>query len=162
MKSVVPINTPNNTLNFLPADSNGWELRSIAVAASFALADGGLLSAEVSGSATTGNAIASAATTANGQNVIGILSERIATTDTDYATAGKRKLVWVPVTKRAQARFKVGAGTLTAADVNRVVSIHSDSLSLAVDTNGLGAIITEYIDANYGLCTFDVPNAVTA
>lgn len=162
MQSVTPINTPNNTLNFLPSDSNGWELRAIPMAASFALADGGLVSAEVSGSATTGNAIAAAATSANGQNVIGILAERIAATDTDYATAGKLKQVWVPVTKRAQARFKVGAGTFTAADINRVVNIHTDSLSLAVDTNGLGAVITGYIDANYGLCTFDVPVAVTA
>lgn len=161
MQSVTPINTPNNTLNFLP-NTGDWELRSIPMAASFALADGGLVAAQVSGSTTTGNAIAAASTSANGQNIIGILAERIASTDSDYATAGKLKQVWVPITKRATARFKVGAGTFTAIDVNKVVAIHSDSLSLAVDTLGLGAVIVGYIDASYGLCSFDVPVAVTA
>jgi len=102
------------------------------------------------------------ATNASGANFQGILAEKIATTDTDYATAGKLKLVWVPTDKVATAFFKVGAGTFTAVDVNKVVSFHSDSLGLAVDTAGLGAVIVGYISASRGLCKFTVPDTVTA
>jgi len=34
----------------------------------------------------------------------------------------------------AEAEFKVSAGTFTAADVNKTVAFHTDSLGLAVDT----------------------------
>lgn len=102
------------------------------------------------------------ATNSTGQNFVGILAEVIATTDADFATAGKQKNVWVPVSKLARAKFLVGAGTFTLADVHRVCNFHTDSLSLAVDTNGLGAIIEEYIDATHGVCSFNVGNVVTA
>jgi hypothetical protein len=62
----------------------------------------------------------------------------------------------------SRAKFKVGAGTFTAVDVNKVVSFHSDSASLAVDTQGLGAIITKYVNASEGQCSFNVPNTLTA
>lgn len=161
MQSVTPVNQVNNTQNFYPADGN-WEIARLPFKASVAITDGYLVAYEVSGSSPTGYLTLAPATSANGQNVVGILQEKISATDTDYATAGKLKNVLIPKTKRAQCRFKVGAGTFTAADVGRVCNIHTDSASLAVDTNGLGAQITGYIDSSYGLCTFDVPLAVTA
>lgn len=161
MQVATPINTPNNTLYFTPL-FGGWELRKIPMKASTEMKDWVAIGAEVSGSTTTGNATLMPTTNANGQNFIGILAERIASTDTDYATAGKLKLVFVPKEKTSAAKFKVGAGTFTAADINKVVAFHTDSASLAVDTAGAGAIISWYIDANYGICTFNVPNATTA
>lgn len=156
MQSVTPINTPNNTQNFWP-NTGEWELQAIPMAASFALVEGGLVSTEVSSNTTTGNASASAATNANGKNIIGILAEAIAATDSDYATAGKLKQVWVPKSVYATAYFTVGAGTFAANDINKLVSIHSDSKSLAVDTIGNGAVIRGYISATRGLCSFDCP-----
>jgi len=161
MQSVTPINTVNNTLNFFPADGN-WEIRRIPMKASVEIVDGYAVGAEVSGSSPTGYATLMGTASTNGANFIGILQEKITSTDTDYATAGKLKNVLVPTTKYAKSRFKVGSGTFTAADVNRVCQFHSDSASLAVDSNGLGARITDYIDSSYGLCSFDVPLAVTA
>ena len=99
--------------------------------------DGCLVAVEVSGSSPTGNLTIAAQTNANGQNVVGILQEPIASTDADYATAGKMKYVWIPTSPEAEMTFKVGAGTFTAADVGRICSIHTDSKSVAVDTNGL-------------------------
>jgi hypothetical protein len=161
MQSVTPINTPNTTTAFVPVQG-GWELRKIAMKASQAIADGCAVAVEVSGSSPTGYACLMPTTTSSGQNFVGILAEKIATTDADYATAGKLKSVWVPVDKTSEAVFTVGSGTFTAADVGRVCQFYSDSASLAVDTNGLGAIITKYISATKGQCSFNVPNAVTA
>lgn len=161
MQSVTPINTPNNTLNFYPAFW-GWELRAIRMKASTAMIDWAAIWVEVSWSTTTWNATLMPATNANGQNFVWILAEEISTTDTDYATAGKLKQVWIPVDRAATARFKVWAWTFTAADIWKVVSFHSDSASLAVDTAWAWAIITGFINSSYGLCTFNVPNATTA
>jgi hypothetical protein len=65
---------------------------------------------------------------ASGADFLGILVETIATTDTDYATAGKLKSVWVPNTPYARAFFTVGAGTFTAADVFKTVAVTSGGL----------------------------------
>lgn len=140
-KAVTPVNSPNNVRNFYPADDK-WELKRMPIAASVAMVDGTALRVEVSGSSPTGNLIAAAQTNANGQNFAGILAEPIVSTDSDYATAGKLKGVRVPKTLDAEAFFSVGAGTFTAADVGRVCSVHTDYKSLAVDTNGTGAIIS--------------------
>lgn len=162
MQSVTAINTPNNTRNFLPV-GDGWVLKQIAMKASTAIGDGTAVGVEVVSNTTTGFATLMPATNAAGGNFIGILAEKISSTDSDYATAGKLKNVWVPINKAVStARFTVGAGTLAANDVNKVVSFHSDSKSLAVDTQGAGAIITSFIDANTGTCVFDVANTVTA
>lgn len=161
MQSVTPLNQVNNTLNFYPVDGN-WEIRRLPFKASTAITDGYAVAYEVSASNPTGYLTLMPTTNANGQNFVGILQEKIAATDTDYATAGKLKNVLVPTTKHALARFKVGAGTFTAADVGRVCNFHTDSGSLAVDTNGAGAVIRGYIDSSYGTCSFDVANATTA
>ena len=97
-----------------------------------------------------------------GSDFIGILAEPIVATDTDYATAGKLKGVWVPKAMTASAFFTVGAGTFTAADVFRTVEVHSDSKSLAVDTKGKGARIVEYISSTRGRCVFSLPQTETA
>jgi hypothetical protein len=131
--------------------------------ASTAMVVGSAIGVEIATNTTTGYATLMPATNANGANFIGILAEKISTTDTDYATAGKSKQVWVPIHKNiATAYFTVGAGTFTAVDENKVVSFHSDSKSLAVDTQGAGAIIKKYINSTTGICVFDVPNTVTA
>lgn len=162
MQSVTPINAPNTTTYFEPISSTGWELRKIAMKASTAMSDGAAIWVEISSNTTTGNATLMPATNASGGNFIGILAEKISTTDTDFATAGKLKLVWIPTNLASRAKFKVWTWTFTLVDVNKVVSFHSDSLSLAVDTQGLWAIITKYVDANTGHCAFTVPNTVTA
>lgn len=161
MLSVTPINTPSNSQNFVCADGN-WELRNIAMKASTAMTDGYAIAYEVSASNPTGYATLAATTQANGQNIIGILAEKISSTDSDYATAGKLKKVWVPTSKRAQAFFKVTGGTFTAADVGRVCALTSGAAGLDVDTNGAGAQITGYISSTQGRCTFDVPLTTTA
>lgn len=160
---VTTINTPNVTSNFEPIGrGTKWEILALPMKASSAMVPGTLVSVEVSGSSPTGYLCKAATTNANGQNIRGILIDTIATTDSDYATAGKLKNVAVPTTTSAEAYFTVGAGTFTAADVGRVCNIHTDSISLAVDTNGLGAVITGYISATRGVCDFSVAKVVTS
>jgi hypothetical protein len=132
------------------------------IVASVAMQEWALLRVWVTASSPTGNLILAVATNATGQNVAGILAEPIATTDSDYATAGKLKGVWVPKTEDAEAFFTVGAGTFTLADVGRMCSVHTGGLSLAVDTNWAGAVISWYISASRGKCRFAVPNVVTS
>lgn len=161
MQAVTPLNQVNNTRNFYPADGN-WEEKLLPFKASVEISDGFAVGTEISGNTTTGYVTLMPATNANGANFRGILIEKISSTDADYATAGKLKKVMVPTTNFAQARFKVGAGTFTAADIGKVVAFHSDSGSLAVDTAGAGAEITAYEDASYGKCMFSVARTVTA
>lgn len=160
-KSVAGINTYNNTGNFYPANDL-WVSKQYPFKASTAWVDGCLVAVEVSGSSPTGYLTIAGTTNANGQNVVGILMETIASTDSDYATAGKMKYVWIPTSPEAEMKFKVGAGTFTAADVGRICNIHTDSKSVAVDTNGLWVEITGYTDANYGTCKILSGKAVTA
>lgn len=161
MRSVTGINIPNETRYFVPLGTD-WELRQIPMKASVAISDGCAIGVEISSNTTTWYATKMPATNASGGNFIGILAEKISSTDDDYATAGKLKLVSIPKSKTATAKFLVWAGTFTAVDINKVVNFHSDSLSLAVDTQGLGAVITGYIDATHWICKFTVPDTVTA
>jgi hypothetical protein len=161
MQSVTPINTPNTTTKFLPS-FGGWELRKLPMKASTAMTDWAAIWVEIVSNTTTWNNTLMPATNASGANFQWILAEKIATTDTDYATAWKLKLVWVPVDKTSVAKFTVWAWTFTAVDVNKVVSFHSDSASLAVDTQGLWAIIVWYINSTTWICAFNTPATVTA
>lgn len=160
-KAVTALNAPNQTRNFYPAD-NKWEMRSFAMKASTAMAEGAAIAIEISGNTTTGYHTLMGVENASGSDFVGILAEPIVSTDADYATAGKLKSVWVPKSIEARAYFKVGAGTFTAADVGKTVEIHSDSVSLAVDTAGKGARIKEYISSTRGICEFSLPNTETA
>lgn len=160
-KSVAGINTYNNTDNFYHSNDL-WVSKAYPFKASVALVDGGLVAVEISGSNPTGNLTIAGTTNANGQNVVGILAEPIASTDSDYATGGKMKMVWIPTSPEAEMKFKVGAGTFTAADVGRICQIHTDSKSVAVDTNGLWVEITGYTTSGYGTCKILSGKAVTA
>ena len=125
-----------------------------------AVNDGTMMAYAVSGSATTGYVIIAPTTNANGQNFAGILQQSILTTDDDYAV-DHFVPVRAPKNKMAKMYFTVGSGTFTQADVGRMVALYSDSKSVAVDTNGIGVIITDYIDATHGLCRF-APDIVTS
>lgn len=160
-KAITPVNAPNNTRNFYPSNDL-WRMDLLPIVASTALIEGTLLSVQVTASNPTGNLLASATTNTTGQNIVGILAEPITASDSDYATAGKLKQVWVPISQYSQAYFTVGSGTFTAADVGRVCQIAGSGISLAVDTNGLGAVIDGYISSTKGTCKFAVPYVVTA
>lgn len=151
----------NNTQNFLPVKGQ-WELRHIPMKASTAMTEGAAIGIEIVSNTTTGNHTLMGTENAAGADFVGILAEPIASTDDDYATAGKLKAVYVAVNDTCEAEFKVGAGTFTAADVNKTVEFHSDSLSLAVDTAGKGARITAFISSSRGRCKFDLPKTETA
>lgn len=160
-KAVTPLNQAATTQYFYPSNDL-WRLENIRIAASSAMSVWTALWQEVSGSSPTWNAIKMPTTNANGQNFIGILAEPIASTDSDYATAGKIKQVWVPINQKAEAFFAVWAGTFTAADIGRVCQFHTDSVSLAVDTNWAGAVIVDYVSATKWICNFSVAKVVTA
>jgi hypothetical protein len=160
-KTVTPLNAPNQMRNFYPADDK-WEMIMFPIKASTAIEEGTALSAEIVTNDVTGNLTKMGVENVTGSDFMGILAEPITSTDTDYATAGKLKGVWVPKSTLARAYFTVGAGTFTAADVFRTVEIHSDSKSLAVDTKGKGARIMQYISSTRGVCRFTLPETETA
>ena len=161
MQSVTPLNYANNSQNFYPADGD-WKIERLPFTASVAITDGAAVGVVVSASNPTGNLSLMPTSQATGQNFVGILQEKISTTDSDYATAGKLKSVLIPKSKRAKAFFSVGAGTFTAADVGRIALFHTDSKSVNVDGNGAGVQITDFISSTTGKCTFDVPLVTTA
>jgi hypothetical protein len=160
-KVITPLNTPNKTQNFYPADDN-WELRQMPFAASVAIEEGTAVSPQIATNNVTGNLTKMGTENATGSDFFGIIAESVVSTDSDYATAGKLKGVWVPKSTLAKAYFTVGAGTFTLADVFKTVEIHSDSKSLAVDTLGKGARIVEYISATRGVCRFSLPETEVA
>lgn len=160
-KAVTLVNTPNKTSNFYPADDKR-DLKKFPMKVSTVMVEWAAVCTEVSGSSPTGYLTNAATTNANGQNVIGILAEPIVATDSDYATAGKLKGVRVPRSPMAECFFTVWSWTFTAADVGRMCQIYSDSKSLAVDTNGVGAMITGYVSSTKGKCTFNVNQVVTS
>lgn len=160
-QAVTPINAYNNTQNFYPSNDK-WEYKLLPIAASVAIDDGSLIAVQIVSNTTTGNYTKMGVENAAGADFTGILAQKIASSDSDYATAGKLKGVWVPVCESAEAYFKVGAGTFTAVDVGKTVEIHSDSKSLAVDTAGKGARIMSFISSTRGTCAFTLPTTETA
>jgi hypothetical protein len=151
----------NVTTNFLPADGN-WKLKKFGFKASTAIAEGALVGWEISGNTTTGNLTVYGVENASGADIVGILAQPIAATDSDYATAGKLKGVWVPTNSLAEAYFTVASGTFTTADVGKTVETASSATGLAVDTAGKGARITAYISSTRGKCQFSLPTTETA
>lgn len=151
--------------NFVPIYGSGWELRECQIKLSTAYATGEGMRVEIAANTTTGY-LASASTnsgvTSVGANFIGIMAEPVRATDADYATAFKTKRVWVATSPKALAYFTVGAGTFTQIDVYKTCAIHSDGKSLAVDTNGLGAMIEGYISSTRGICSFSLAPSLTA
>lgn len=160
-QAVTPINTYNNTQNFYPSNDK-WEYKLLPFLASSAIDDGTAVARQILSNTTTGNLTKMGVENAAGADFVGILAQKIASTDSDYATAGKLRGVWVPMNETAEAYFKVGAGTFTAVDVGKTVEFHSDSKSLAVDTAGKGARIVSYISSTKGTCVFTLPTTETA
>lgn len=161
-KAVTLLNDVNKTSNFYPITPELWKLTELPIVASVAMEQGTALWIEISSNTTTGRLKKMWVENALGADFVGILAETIATTDADYATAGKLKSVWVPLSTKAEAEFKVWAWTFTAVDVWKTVEFHSDSISLAVDTAWKGARITKFISSTRGVCRFDQPNTETA
>lgn len=151
----------NSNLNFVPIKGK-WTKVLKPFAASVAIPLGYAVGIQISGNTTTGNLTLMGVENASGGDFVGIMDQAIASTDTDYATAGKMKSVLVPEDRQALAEFKVSAGTFTAADVGKTVEFHSDSAGLAVDTAGKGARIEGYISSTRGICSFVLPNTETA
>lgn len=89
-KAVTGLNVPNQTQYFYPADQK-WEMRLMPFKASTAITEGTAIGIEISGNTTTGNVTKMGVENASGADFVGILAEPIASTDTDYATAGKLK-----------------------------------------------------------------------
>lgn len=160
-KAVTLLNKPNKTGNFLPFDGE-WVLRDFPILESVAIEEGTALSAQIVSNDVTGKYTKMGVENAAGSDFVGILAERIETTDDDYATTFKQKKVWVRKSVDSRAYFTVGAGTFTTADVARTVEIHSDSISLAVDTKGKGARIVEFRSSTQGVCAFNLPETETA
>lgn len=161
MEAVTGLNLQNKNTNFLPIDSD-WSIVELPIKESVALEEGTVLSAEIVTNNVTGKLKAMGAENATGSDFIGILAEAVRSTDTDYATAFKMKKVYVPKSVSARARFRVWAGTFTAADVFKTVEIHTWAGSLAVDTLGKGARIVKYISATEGECIFSLPQTEVA
>lgn len=160
-KAITPANVPNNNKNFAPSNDL-WRMDLLPIVSSVALAEGTLLATQVIAASPTGNLMAAASTGTSGQNIVGILAEPIASTDADFATAGKLKMVHVPISKYSQAYFTVTSGAFTLAQVGRVCQIAGSGTGLAVATNGLGAVIDGFISSTRGTCKFAVPHVVTA
>lgn len=170
--AVTPLNQPNNTQYFEPIGrGKSWEAIAAPIKPSVEIAEGTALVWEVSGSTTTGYLIAAVGTNANGQNFYGILNQPVTSSDPDYASTTKTKEVLKPITPFAEAYFAVGSGTLSAADIGKVVQFYTGGFSLAVDTIGAGAVISGVVvptaqatstNPARGVCTFSVPVATTA
>lgn len=148
----------NRTNNFLPSDPN-WVTKLLPFKASTALQMGTAISPETGD---TGNYTKMGVENTSGLDFAGILMEEIASTDADYATAGKMKLVAVPLNRKATAKFTATSGTFTAADVGKTVELDSNARGLAVDTAGKGARITKHITSTRGECQFTLPETETA
>jgi len=164
--AITPIGAVNTLgeKNFTPF-SRGWEPRQIPVLESTAYAAGQAMRWQITSNTTTGKAVSGGANSGvntNGNNFIGILGQPVRSTDADYATAFKLKTVYVPVSPEARARFTVGAGTFTTADVGKTVIISSTGLALDVDTAGQGAVIEGVISSTRGICAFPMNTSTTA
>ncbi len=133
--------------NFRPILKKGrWELTKLPMIASVAIAEGAAVYHVGDGTTTK---VTSATT-----NFAGIMAEPIAATDADYATSKRLKGAWVPRNAAAEAEFTVGAGTFTNDDVGKSVKFN-DETGLAVDTAGIQARITKFLNSTRGVCVFN-------
>lgn len=152
----------NVTTNFLPDNPQNWKLTQKQIKVSTAMEEGAALGIDIVSNTTTGDLDLMPVENAAGGDFAGILAEPIAATDSDYATAGKTKAVWVPRSQEALAFFTVGAGTFTKIDEGKTVQFASTSLALDVDTAGKGARIVKFINSARGKCSFVLPTTETA
>lgn len=137
---------PNKITNFWPCNTfKHWQIKKLPILASAAYEQGTALRSSLGtdyqimdGSSET--------------NFAGILAETISASDADYATSGKLKHVFVPISPEAEMYFTVGNGTFSGADVGKNVAVHTDGKSVAVDTAGTHFQIRKYISATRGKC----------
>ena len=153
--------TRNVTTNFLPSDGN-WKMEQRRFKVSTAMAMGAAIGIDIVSNTTTGDVDLMGVENTVGGDFQGILMETIASTDADYATAGKLKTIAVPADRKAKAFFTVVNGTFTTADIGKTVQFATTSLGLDVDTAGKGARITNFISSTRGKCEFALPNTETA
>lgn len=119
---------------------------------------------EISSNDVTGKLVAGSTNSgANsvGADFFGILVAPIRATDPDYATAFKKKQFYVPRGPRSRATAVVGAGTFTADDVGRTVTIHTDAASITM-TKGLGCRIVGFVNSTTAVVEFSCPTTLTA
>lgn len=161
MGATTLINTPNQTQYFYPADDK-WDLEQFSFKVSTAMTEWAAIWIEIVSNTTTWNVALMGTENAAWADFVGILAEWIAATDSDYATAWKKKGVWVPRTKESKAFFAVAAWTFTSVEVFKTVQFASTSLWLDVDTAWKGARIVDYISSTVGKCKFNLPNTETA
>ena len=160
MANPTTLTTTRMTLaNFRPADDQ-WITQTLPFKASTAQVGGSGVRPETSGADVTGYYTLALTENAGGDDLIGILTFPITSTDADYAAPFRD--VFIPRTTTAKAFFTVTAGTFTVADVGKTVELGSGSIGLAVDTVGKGATITDYISSTRGKCMFNLPHTETA
>lgn len=119
---------------------------------------------EISSNDVTGKLVAGSTNSgANsvGADFFGILTAPVRSTDSDYATAFKKKQFYVPRGPRSRAYATVGTGTFTTAAVGRTVTIHSDAASITM-TKGLGCRIVGYVSSTTAIVEFSAPTTLTA
>ena len=150
-----------NLLYFVPREGH-WDFRALPFKASTVVAMGTAVGIEISSNTTTGYVTTMGTENATGADFKGICWQAVAATDPDYATAGKLKLVAIPLDDAALAEFAVISGTFTAADVFKTVEFAGTGTGLAVDTAGKGARIEGYLSATRGVCSFPMPSTETA
>jgi hypothetical protein len=137
------ISKPNETTKIEIATGD-LETKEIPMKASTAILDGGLLMPE--GGSTGYYTLATAAST----SIPYLLMGTIASTDSDYATAGKLKKAYkIPASSgdKYELYFPVGNGTATAALIGNTVDLH-DAYSADVDADSVHQIrVTDFISA---------------
>ncbi len=149
--TIFPNTRSNLQVNFNPIN-NDWENQELVIKEWVALQAGTLLAREIVSNVTTGKLVAASAEATTGKNYVGILMEEIASTDADYSTSGKTKLVSVPTSIKAICEYRVHSWTASAAKVWSTVEIADSGKWLAVDTLWLGATITKHVSSTRGEC----------
>lgn len=162
---ITPINTVNTTgTGFRPFDGE-WKTVLAPVKASTALVGNVSLRWEISSNDVTGDLVSGSTNSGvngTGADLFGILVAPIRATDSDYATAHKLKEVYVPTAPYSRAYVGIGAGTFTTADIGKTVAIHTDGISIACDTKGLGVRIVGLVSSTVAIVAFCCATTVTA
>ena len=143
--TVTPLNQANNNSYFFAESTASYKFtpRLIPFAASVAIGAGSAVMWQISNTASTGNATkATSAVNTGGANLVGFLLEPIATTDSDYATAGKLKAVLIPESVGASVECKVGNGTVSATDIGSTITLY-DETSVDLSTLGYFGTVTD-------------------
>jgi hypothetical protein len=162
---ITPLNTINTvSTGFRPFDGE-WKTTTAPIKASTALAGNISLRWEIVSNDVTGNLVSGSTNSgvnSTGADFYGILVAPIRSTDTDYATAQKLKEVYIPLSAKSRAYVGIGAGTFTASDVGKTVAIHTDGISIACDTKGLGCRIVGFLNSTTAIVEFSCATTLTA